>query len=131
MIDTREALSRTALLVQRDVFPILRREEIITGLTRQRVRLRADAANLASHGGQTALVSCAIAVAQTGAKLSLDVANVPLSGPQPPLSPGSGLADALRAHCALLLQPADLDNNAEVDITIALGDTQHLPQQGW
>jgi molybdopterin/thiamine biosynthesis adenylyltransferase len=123
MTNLNDALSRTVLLIQRDLFPTVATEQIVEHLAGRRVRLSADERNLTAPAGQTALVTTAIALAQTGARISLDVPDIPLSGPQPPLPPPSGLATGLRAWGASLLQPFDLDDDEPVDLTVVLGDT--------
>src|SRR5947199_10054770 len=88
MIDINETLSRTALLTGVDFYPDLSASQIVAGLTATTVRLRADAANAASPSGQTAISTAAIAAAQAGARLLVDVPGVPVAGRQPPLEPG-------------------------------------------
>lgn len=101
----QDALSRTSLLVQRDLFPSLSDDDIVHGLTRTAVEIVADASNLATPAGQAAAVAAAIAIAQCGATVRLDMPDVPLRGFQPPLvDRGDGLATSLAAHISRLPQ---------------------------
>lgn len=93
-----EALSRTVLLVNRDVFPELSEAQIVDGLTAVRVRIYSDAENLMCAAAQTAVVALAIAVTQTGAAVELCFPDVPQRGAQPPLMEGEGLRTALLRH---------------------------------
>jgi molybdopterin/thiamine biosynthesis adenylyltransferase len=122
-VDLHEALARTTLLVQRDIYPELSLPQIADGLAGVGVLISADAANLAASAAQTAVVGTAIALAQTGARVRLDLADVPLLGPQPPLV-GCELATALAAHLGRL--PASQWRRhpaAPPDIVVVLGDT--------
>jgi hypothetical protein len=123
MIDLYDALSRTTLLVQGDLFPSLSNVQIVDHLAGRRVRLCADARNLAEPAGQAAVVSAAISIAQTGARLALELADIPVCGAQPPLAAEGSLPDALRAWGADLLQPMDLGPGEPVDLTVVFGDT--------
>ena len=119
-IDPEQALARTVLLIRSDVYPNLDDAIIVKTLTGTRVRLRSDAANLATSAGQTALVSTAIMCAQLGAELLLDFPPTPMLTPQPPLK-GPELRDAVLDAAADMITPARMGD--EGDVTIVLGDT--------
>jgi hypothetical protein len=93
-----EALSRTVLLVNHDLFPRLSEAQIVGGLTAMRVRICSDAENLVCAAAQTAVVALAIAVTQTGPAVELCFPDVPQRGAQPPLTQGVGLRTALLEH---------------------------------
>lgn len=116
-----EALKRTALLVRQDIYPELDDATIVAALTGTRVCLRADEANLATAGGQTALVTCALMCAQLGVELILDFPETPMLAPQPPLV-GAELRAAITEATADVITPARLGDGG--DMTILLGDTQ-------
>lgn len=96
------ALDRTARLINMDLFAgKASAEQIIDGLLGTTVLLRADAANLSSANGQTALCTLFGQIAMMGIGIDLDIPEVPLLIPQPPLR-----GDELRA--ALLDYARDL-----------------------
>ena len=95
--DILEALDRTALLIQRDFYPDLTTEQIVTGLTNMHVRIVSDETNLANAAAQTFVITAAIALTQTGAQLTLNLPAIPLCGAQPPLH-GPNLGAALVEH---------------------------------
>jgi molybdopterin/thiamine biosynthesis adenylyltransferase len=114
-----ETLARTVLLVRRDVFPRLEDETIREGLSRVRVRLAADSATAKSAAGQAALTAAVVAVAQSGARIYLDVPDVPINSPQPPLR-GTQIQSALMELTRDLLVPASLDDDT-VDVSFVFG----------
>ena len=89
----RAALDRTIRLVKQDIFPTLDDETIFAALTGTRVKLVADAANLATPAGQTAFVTTAVLTAQMGASLILDIMEMAIAGRQPPLGEGGTTND--------------------------------------
>lgn len=121
-----EALARTALLVQRDIYPTLAAETITEHLASRRILLRSDERNVRYAAGQAAAVAFTIAAAQSGAHLDIDLPDVPLAGPQPPLAPTKTLAAGLRELCAALIQPA-ADHGEQAHLTVVLGDTPATP----
>jgi hypothetical protein len=117
------ALDRTARLINMDLFAgKASAEQIIDGLLGTTVRLRADAANLSSANGQTALCALFGQIAMMGIGIDLDIPETPLLIPQPPLR-----GDELRA--ALLDYASDLipgmrcgSELGDSDLSFTLGD---------
>lgn len=117
------ALERTARLIGMDLFAgKATAEQIIDGLLGTTVRLRANAANLSSANGQTALCALFGQIAMMGIGIDLDIPEVPILIPQPPLT-----GDELRA--ALLDFAGDLipgmrcgSGLGEPDLSFVLGD---------
>ena len=93
------ALARTVQLVADDVFGRRLGEDpelegaVLEGLRATTVRLVADRANLESYAGQTALVSLFGLLAMMGLGIDLDIPEIKLLPPQPPL-----FGDELRPH---------------------------------
>jgi molybdopterin/thiamine biosynthesis adenylyltransferase len=119
-VNIDETLSRTALLVQGDVFPELTRRDIVRGLTSLDVRLAADAATAGCAAGQTALTTALMAVAQVGARVRLNVPDVAVASSQPPLR-GTRLRQALLDLAGDLVLPASLSTD-RVDLAFVFGD---------
>jgi hypothetical protein len=116
---TEHPLDRTALLLELDAFPGAPESELIESLLGSSARISADRASVMSPAGQTTVVATVIALAQMGLALELDVPDVPLLGPQPPLIGdrlGAGLADLV----ADLIQP--LKSVERPDLTVAIGE---------
>jgi len=89
------ALDRTAHLISMDLFAgQASAEQIIDGLLGTTILLRADATNLSSANGQTALCALFGQIAMMGIGIDLDIPEVPLLIPQPPLR-GDDLRGAL------------------------------------
>lgn len=130
--ELRWALARTALLVQRDFFPELTQHQIADGLSAITVRIVSDTGNAQSAAAQTAIVATAIVLAQSGAGVVLDLPDIPLVGPQPPLLPGAtNLSDALTSHLQRL--PAHQVARPMLsapDVVVVIGDTPLAPQIG-
>lgn len=99
------ALDRTATILGGDLFPDLDPEVLVAELCKTKVLISADAENLASAAAQSALVSSFLCLAQTGFELTLDLPDVRIEGPQPPLR-GGRLAEALIELGADLITPA-------------------------
>ena len=118
------ALDRTARLINMDLFAgKASAEQIIDGLLGTTIRLRADAANLSSANGQTALCALFAQIAMIGIGIDLDIPETPLLVPQPPLR-----GDELRA--ALLDYASDLipgmrcgSGLGDSDLSFTLGDS--------
>jgi hypothetical protein len=115
--ETLKALSRTALLVQRDIYPDMDATTIATGLATTPIRLTASKEALATNNGQTAIVTAAIITAQLGVQLVLDFPEVGLLSAQPPLS-GEGLRESLLDLSADLITPAITGSDGEFAIAI-------------
>jgi hypothetical protein len=122
MSHTDEVLSRTVLLVRRDLYPSLSEQQIAEHLASRRIRLRADARNLTDPAGQAAAVAFTLAATQSGARLFIDLPDVPLAGSQPPLAPTARLADGLRGLCSRLIAPP-LPTPEGSELEVLLGDT--------
>jgi len=89
-----EALSRTLLLMRTDLDASVPNRALVDALTSVRVVLHAGADAMATHSGQTALVTAALTMARSGQEVWIDGADVDTIGAQPPLEPGS-LIDAI------------------------------------
>jgi len=103
---------------------VFRSDPANDGLIVAGLRVVADRANLASHAGQTALVTLCGQLAMLGIHIDLDIVDVPLVRAQPPLS-GDRLHSALTAH----LMPGGNVPTGSPDVTFALGATRPPPAQ--
>lgn len=123
--DAEDALARTALLVKLDLFPQLSEFQIVNGLRDMHVRLRADAENLTCPAAQTAVVATAIVLVQSGVTVTLDMPDVALLSPQPPLAnDGLGLAARLKTHLTSLpAQRHARSSPDQTDLVVVIGDT--------
>src|SRR5712692_11711869 len=90
----REALDRTIRLVRDAVLDDVSDDAIVERLQSFRVKCIADKANLGTHAGQTALVTLVSLVVRMGVQVVLDMPEIELVGPQPPLR-GTHLRSAL------------------------------------
>lgn len=120
-MNPHDALARTVLLIHREVYPSLTGDQIVNGLTGHTVRLRADEPNVRTPAGQTAVVASAVLSAQLGVRLIIDVPNVPLVVPQPPVA-DHRLATGLLELVDDLVTPACRDLAAPSDLTLLFGD---------
>jgi hypothetical protein len=121
--DIYQALARTALLIDLDIFgPGANHRRIIDGLRATSARVIADRANLASPAGQTALVSLCAQLAMMGLQIDLDIPGTCLFTSQPPLH-GSGLASSLLDYSADLLPGGSSRPSPTPDVTFTVGDT--------
>jgi hypothetical protein len=136
--DAGEALARTVQLIALDVFGSPLGEDqrleaaIVRGLQGTTIRLVADAANLSSDTGQTALITLFGLLAMMGIGIDLDVPDVPLHSLQPPLRE-AGLRSALIAYGHDLIPNARicLDRGvARPDLTFLLGDSSPAVDEG-
>ena len=122
--DIYDALERTAQLIRMDVFHTEAQEDarIVDGLRATTARIVVNRENLACVAGQTALVTLYAQLAMSGLQVEMDIPDVGMLVPQPPLRDLS-LADALREYSDDLL-PGGASNPAALPhITFALGDT--------
>lgn len=78
-------LDRMVLLVRDLVSEDIGYERIIEAFQGFRVHCKADSRNLASHSGQTALVTFVSLIARMGVQVFLDVPEISTVGKQPPL----------------------------------------------
>jgi hypothetical protein len=125
--DLYEALSRTALLIEMDIFgPGADHRAIIDGLRATTARIITDRANIHSFAGQTALVTLYAQLAMMGLQIDLDVPAAELCSAQPPVL-GTTLPAALLAYSADLLPGRQPRLSADPDVIFALGDTPAPP----
>jgi hypothetical protein len=119
-------------LIAMDVFGVSLGEDpileaaIVRGLQATTVRLVADRANLSAPAGQTALISLFGLMAMMGVGIELDIPNVPVPSPQPPLREVA-LRTALLAYGHDLIPGARIFVGHEAgqsDLTFVLGDSQ-------
>jgi hypothetical protein len=120
-----DALHRTALLIQRDIYPDLTIEQIVAGLADMHVTIISDEPNLAVTAAQTFVLTVAIAATQTGARVTLALPHAPLQGRQVPLS-GADVLTALTAHLGRLPALAP-ELTARPDVIIVVGSTPLPP----
>ncbi len=148
------ALDRTARLISIDLFAgNATADQIIDGLLRTTILVRADAANLASPNGQTALCALFSQVAMMGIGIDLDIPEVPMLIPQPPLRGallkaalldyGNDLIPSLRCGTGLphhdlsfvLGDTATEDHHAVLvtgtDWSCAIGPASQIPPSRW
>lgn len=121
--DEVEALCRTARLIRLDVFDTGPESEadIVAGLRATTVRIVTDRSVAATPGGQTAIVTLFAQLAMTGLQVDLDVPNVELVVPQPPLE-GGRLVDALVVYSDDLIPGGSSRGSARPDLVVTLGD---------
>lgn len=120
--DIYEALARTALLIELDIFGAgADHRRIVDGLRSTTARIIADRANVSSPAGQTALVTLYAQLAMIGLQIDLDIPTVDLLTEQPPLR-GCELVSGLVDYSDDLL-PGGSSRAATPDVTFALGDT--------
>lgn len=120
----KEALDRTVRLVRDAVPDDVSDDAIVARLQSFRIRCIADDANLQNHGGQTALVTLVSLVVRMGIQVVLDIPEVELVGPQPPLR-GSHLRAALIDFGADAVPGTVVtcDTQSACDLIFVLGDT--------
>ena len=120
---SEHALDRTARLIRMDLFAgKVSIAQIIDGLLGTTVRLSADEANLSSANGQTALCALFGQIGMMGIGIDLDIPEVPLLIPQPPLK-GSELRAALLDYANDLIPGLRCGNGlGECDLSFVLGD---------
>lgn len=119
--DAYRALTRTALLVATDIFdPSADRRIIVDGLRATTARIVADRASLNSPAGQAAVVTLFAQLAMMGIQLELDVPDVELLVPQPPVR-GDKLASGLLDYGNDLLPGGSSRPSAKADVVFAVG----------
>jgi hypothetical protein len=119
-MNTGDCLTRTALLIKRDVFPSLDEVEIVEGLTSVKVQITADAETVNSPLGQTALASVFTAITELGAEIRLFLPRTPIHEQQPPYRAPT-LAGALVDASRDLITPAEEGWHGKPDLTVVLG----------
>jgi hypothetical protein len=121
--DIYQALARTALLIDLDIFgPDTDHRRIVDGLRATTARIITDRANLASPAGQTVLVTLYAQLAMMGLQIDLDIPTTRLLTSQPPLR-GSDLASSLLDYSADLMPGGSARPSPTPDVTFTLGDT--------
>ena len=125
--DIYEALARTALLIELDIFgPATDHQDIVDGLRATTARIITDRANIDSPAGQTALVTLFAQLAMMGLQIDLDVPATALHVGQPPLR-GSDLSASLLSYSADLMPGGSARPSEIPDVTFTLGDTPAPP----
>jgi hypothetical protein len=121
--DIYEALARTALLLDLDIFgPGADHHAIIDGLRATTARIITDRANVSSYAGQTALTTLYAQLAMMGVQIDLDAPRVDMLADQPPLL-GGELTSGLVDYSDDLLPGGSSRPASTPDVTFALGDT--------
>lgn len=118
------ALDRTVRLVRDAVLDTVSDETIVENLQSFWVKCIADEKNLTSHSGQSALVTLVSLLVRMGIQVVLDIPEVKLVGPQPPLRT-SELRAALIDFGADIIPGTSVTYSpaAQCDIAFILGDT--------
>lgn len=126
----REALRRTIRLMRDDLAPEVSDDALLAALTSPRVLIAADAANLASPAGQTALVATTLLVLRAGASVVIDAPDILAAGPQPPLVEGPLVTALVDVGTDLIegvtcgsLTPGAAEADGQFDVVVLLGDT--------
>lgn len=119
-----EELARTVLLCRDYVAENVTDREICQRFQSLRILCVSDHRNLCSHAGQTALVTLVSLVSRMGAQVELDIPEIELLLPQPPLKRPS-LPNALTAVSEAFVRGATISSftYARPDIIFALGDS--------
>ena len=122
-----EALARTALLIELDIFgPGADHRRIIDGLRTTTARIVTDHANINSPTGQTALVTLYAQLAMMGLQIDLDAPTADLRADQPPLR-GNDLVSSLLDYSTDLLPGGSSLPSTKPDVVFALGNTPGPP----
>lgn len=119
------AIDRTVTLLGGDVFPDLDRDLLAAELTTSRLIIRADRDNLSSAAAQTALVTTFTCIARCGFRVQLELPEVDLIGPQPPLR-GRLLRRGLLDLGSDLIPPVTSDPAPPGTVEVLLGSTPAL-----
>lgn len=129
MMSLTDALSRTLLLMRTDLDAAVEDTDLVEALTSIQVVLHCGADALASHSGQSAIVTAALTMARSGHDVWVDGADVAIIGPQPPLGGGS-LIDALVATGDDLLPGRLINRGAppHADLAVVVGDAAATPR---
>ena len=119
-----EELARTVLLCRDYVAEDVTDQEICQRFQSLRILCVSDHRNLSSHAGQTALVTLVSLVSRMGAQVALDVPDLELLRPQPPLK-GHSLPNALITLSEAFVRGATISTRTDTrpDIIFALGDS--------
>jgi hypothetical protein len=122
-----EQLDRTILLCRDYVADGLNGREICDRFQSVKVLCVSDLANLRSLSGQTALVTLVSLLCRMGMRVGLDIPEVSMLAPQPPLS-GSFLREALLVSSETLIAGATVGCHSSFrpDLVFVLGDTKFV-----
>ncbi len=118
-----EQLDRTILLCRDHVAQAMSDEEICQILQSTQILCVSDTTSMSSHSGQTAIVTLVSLLNRMGMQVGLNVPDVPMLLPQPPLL-GPSLLKALTASSETLIAGAKVrrDSDFSPDIIFFLGD---------
>jgi len=119
-----QALDRTVRLVH-DFVPVdVLDTTIVDAFRRFRVQCVSDKTNLETHSGQTALITLVSLIARMGVQVDLDVPEIPLVSPQPPLT-GPWLRAGLHDLGGDLVPGSRIESGAggRADLLLTIGDT--------
>lgn len=121
----REALDRTLLLMRDHIDPSAPDDVLVDALCAVRVLVVADRPNLRTAAGQSVLVTTVLLAARSGASIYLDLPDVPLLGPQPPLTGDRLLAALLDVGVDLIPESAFVEGHPDsgADLVVLIGDT--------
>jgi hypothetical protein len=127
-----EALDRTLVLMRDHVADSTADSRLLAELSRCRVVIVGDRANVSSRHGQVALVSTALLCARSGAHVLLAFDDAPLVGNHAPLT-GTRLLEALVDVGADLIPGSTLEvvsasSVSDADLCVVLGDTARTSQ---
>jgi hypothetical protein len=120
-----QALTRTGLLLASDVFHNeISEPQVIDGLLTASAQITAAPAAVATPAAQTAIVTTTLMLTMSGIAVELDIPDVPLAAPQPPLQ-GTHLASALRDYIATNY-PWTAGQRGIPDIVLPLGGNDNV-----
>lgn len=124
--DACTALSRTAQLLRTEIFHTAEDDDhaIVEGLRSTTVRLVADRRTGRTAAGQTALVTLFAQAAMMGLQVDLDVPDLELVAPQPPLR-GNHLVTSLLEYGGDLIPTTGARAASCPDITFVIGAGVH------
>jgi hypothetical protein len=132
-VTAKEALDRTVRLVRDAVTDTVSDEAIVQRLQSFRIKCIADEMNLETYAGQTALVTLVSLVVRMGIQVVLDIPEIKLIGPQPPLR-GTHLRTALVEFGADVVPGTAITCNTHsaCDLVFVIGDTTaKMAQNVW
>lgn len=117
------ALCRTAQLLRLDVFESdpRRDHEIVAGLRTTTALIVADSTTAATPAGQTAIVTLYAQLAMMGLQVGLDLPDLALVRPQPPLE-GDRLVDGLLAYSDDLMPGGSSGICDQPEVVFAIGE---------
>ncbi len=119
-----QVLDRTIRLVRDVISDEVPNDAVVNAFQSFRIRCLANKLNLLTHAGQTALVTFVSLVARMGVQIDLDIPEVGLAGPQPPLR-GAWLREGLIDLAGDLIPESRVTTGdaCETDLLFVFGDT--------